>query len=91
MTFEDLFRSRMALLEAQKHVAQAGVLRYRWVGRVVVPIFRDFDAEESFFTIERLLVSVEKEFEEKVKLVNAKKRKALNRRIDRQVTARRKS
>jgi hypothetical protein len=82
MTFEQLFSGRMLLMRAQRHISQA-----EWDGKSggLNPQFKTLAGESAFFTIERLLVELESEFDAKAKTASAKKRKALHRRADRQV------
>ena len=82
MTFEQIFAGRMLLMRVQRHISQA-----EWDGRSpgTNPQFKTYAGEEAFFTVERLLVELESEFDAKAKTVKAKKRKALHRRADSQV------
>jgi len=73
---------RQLLMRVQRHISQA-----EWDGRSpgTNPQFKTDAGEEAFFTVERLLIELESEFDAKVKTVKAKKRRALHRRADRQV------
>jgi hypothetical protein len=84
MTFEQLFSGRMLLMRVQRHISQA-----EWDGRSpgLNPRFKTLAGEEAFFTVERLLVELEREFEKKKKRCNQIKQRRLDRRADRQVRA----
>jgi hypothetical protein len=84
MTFEQLFSGRMLLMRVQRHISQA-----EWDGRSpgLNPRFKTPAGEKAFFTVERLLVELECEFDAKKKLCDRTKQRRLDRRADRQVRA----
>jgi hypothetical protein len=87
MTFEQLFSGRMLLMRVQRHISQV-----EWDGRCspstrLNPHFKTPAGEEAFFIVERLLVLLEGEFDEKKKRCNRIKQRRLDQRADRQVRA----
>lgn len=86
MTFEQLFRARMLLMSAQRHIAQEFISypngesgpKYR---------FRTQGGAHAFLIVERLLCELEREFESKKNRCDRRKRQSLDRRADRQVLA----
>ena len=83
MTFLQLFKGRMVLMRAQRHVAQASIYYppdgSKWSDNW--PKFYKSTAETSFFLIERLLRELEKEFDAK------KRPRSQRRKIERQSAA----
>lgn len=78
MTFEQIFTGRILLMRAQRHIAQEFA---------TVRGFRTPAGEEAFFIVERCLVDLEREFDAKKKLSDRNKKRSLDRRADRQVSA----
>jgi hypothetical protein len=68
----------------QRHISQAGLIGWDHM----IPTFRNAAYDEAFYTVDRLLVELEREFEEKKKRCDQRKRRTLDRRADRQVTPR---
>jgi hypothetical protein len=88
MTFEQIFAGRMTLMRAQRHIAQASVLRYEQElkgANWLKPIFRDQAGEQAFFIVELRLIALEREFDIKTMKRSARQRRCLNQRADRQV------
>jgi hypothetical protein len=85
MTFEKIFSGRMMLMRVQRHISQA-----EWDGKSsgLNPRFKTRSGEEAFFIVERLLIDLEKEFDRKAIVCHRRKRQSVERRADRQVTAR---
>jgi hypothetical protein len=81
--FEQLFSGRMLLMRVQRHICQAGLVGFDHM----IPVFRTPAFDEAFWTVERLLVELEREFETKKKLCDRDKQRRLDRRADRQVSA----
>ena len=69
-------------MRVQRHISQA---ERDGKSPGLNPRFKTPAGEAAFFTVERLLVELEAEFDAKAKTTKAKKRKALHRRADRQV------
>jgi len=63
MTFGQIFSGRMLLMRAQRHIVQAGVLRLEQ-DKFLFPIFRGPAEQQAFLLVERLLVELEREFDE---------------------------
>jgi hypothetical protein len=83
VTFEQIFSGRMTLMRVQRHISQAGLIGWDHS----IPAFRDAAYDEAFFTVERLLVELEREFESRKKRCDRRKQRNLDRRADRQVMA----
>lgn len=83
MSFEEIFTGRLLLMRAQRHISQSA-----WDGKSpgLNPRFKTLAGEQAFFTVERLLVELENEFTQKKRKCDRRKRRALERRADRQVT-----
>lgn len=85
MTFEQIFAGRLILMRAQRHIAQAHVLRYAECQNTMQPIFRNAEGREAFWIVEFLLRELKREFTEKRNSCNRGRRQKLDRRADRQV------
>ena len=85
ITFEQIFASRIMLMRVQRHIAQAHVERYETSAGVMIPVFSGPAGHEAFWLVESSLQDLETKFEEKKKLIDAKSRRQLDRRADRQV------
>jgi hypothetical protein len=84
VTFEQIFTGRLLLMRVQRHISQA-----EWDGKSpgLNPHFKTLAGEKAFFAVERLLVELEREFDEKKKRCDRSKQRRLDRRADRQVRA----
>lgn len=82
MTFEQFFSGRMLLMRAQRHICQAGLTGWDHM----IPVFNDSDRCAAFYIVERLLIELESEFEAKKNRCDQRKRRALERKADRQVS-----
>lgn len=87
MTFDQIFAGRMILIGAQKHLAQEFVYYPDGETTLLGAKFRTPAGERAFFTVESLLVELEREFDAKKKRCHRKTRRVLDRRADRQVIA----
>lgn len=86
MTFEEIFGGRMVLMRAQRHICQNNKYALcESAHGMFFPVFEDSAADMAFLTIEQNLIILENEFEAKKKLKDKRKRRALDRRADRQV------
>ena len=85
ITFEQIFSGRMLLMRAQRHIAQAGISRYglRDSGSRLVE-FRSPADEGAFFIVESLLCQLEREFDQKKKRCDRRRRRQLDTRAKRQ-------
>lgn len=83
MTFEQIFAGRLTLMRAQRHICQAYLLGFDHM----IPIFRAPEGDAAFWIVENRLVELEREFAEKRSRQKARKRRSLDRRADRQVSA----